>query len=92
MEDLCDELYGGGLCGILVCELEREAEGAALPGGVLGPEDDGVPEEHVAFEGRADHPCARVFLQGPQVSHKPSLGGRSHAFFFLVFCFYIFGL
>ena len=96
VEDLCDELYGGGFCGVFLRELEREAESATLPGRVFGAEYDGVPEEHVAFQRGAYHPRARVFLQGPLVSYKPSLSRRSHVFlpfalefFLFLFVFYI---
>ena len=49
MEHLWGEDDGGGLVGVLLREGEGELEVAALPGGVGGALDDGLPLEQVVL-------------------------------------------
>ena len=73
-----DEFDHGRLVGVLLAELEGQLEGAVLEGGVVGPEDDGVPQHDVVLPGRAGHARGRVLLEALEVAHEASAGGRGH--------------
>ena len=72
------ECNGGWLVGVLLGEGERELEGAALPGGLLGPKDHSVPHEDVRLRGRSCYSHRGVVLQPLHVSHQPFSCRRRH--------------
>ena len=72
------ECNGGWLVGVLLGEGERELEGAALPGRLLGPKDHSVPHEDVRLRGRSCYSHRRVVLQPLHVSHQPFSCRRRH--------------
>jgi len=72
------ECNGWWLVGVLLGEGERELEGAALPGRLLGPKDHSVPHEDVRLRGRGCYSHWRVVLQPLHVSHQPFSCRRRH--------------
>ena len=78
MEHLGEELDDRRLVGILLAELHGELEGAVLEGGVVRPEDDGVPHHDVVLARSAGDAGRRVFLQTLEIAHETSSGGGRH--------------
>ncbi|KAL7533873.1 hypothetical protein ACHAWF_004648 [Thalassiosira exigua] len=78
VEHLRQEADRGGLVGVVFGELQDELEGPALPGGVVGAEDDGLPEHDVGVHGGAGDAGGGVVLEAAEVAEEAAAGGGAH--------------
>eukprot|EP00568_Trieres_chinensis_P018894 CAMPEP_0183329492 /NCGR_PEP_ID=MMETSP0160_2-20130417/84822_1 /TAXON_ID=2839 ORGANISM="Odontella Sinensis, Strain Grunow 1884" /NCGR_SAMPLE_ID=MMETSP0160_2 /ASSEMBLY_ACC=CAM_ASM_000250 /LENGTH=89 /DNA_ID=CAMNT_0025497683 /DNA_START=1303 /DNA_END=1572 /DNA_ORIENTATION=- len=78
MEHLGQEADLGGLVRVVLGELEHELERAALPGGVVRAEDDGLPKHDVGVHGGAGDAAGGVILEPAEIPKEAAPGARAH--------------
>ena len=79
VEHLRQELHFGCLVRVLLRELNRQVEAAAVPNGILGPKNYRLPvEERVTARCGLDGLLGRVFMHFLQVFQKTSFRVRTH--------------
>lgn len=62
-------------------ELQLQLENSAFPGGLLGPLDDGVPQEQVLLIGSGVDAAVLLFLDFLEVLEQPASGWACHILF-----------
>jgi len=78
MEHFGEESDLRGFVGVVFGEFEDEFEGAAFPGGVVGSEDDGLPEHNVGVHGGSGDSAGGIVLEPSEISQQATSGTGTH--------------
>lgn len=80
MEHFRDKTNNWRLIGVVFCKLQCQLESTSIPGRVVRPEDDSVPEHDVIVLGSATDAGRRIMLEAFEVSHQALAGGGRHGY------------